>query len=858
MLSCACLARVRCTFVVGRALSLSRAGAARPDASAAEPPAHISVVDGAPSLERDGRPETSPAVDAAARRRSRAHRGRPRRDPVRRRQPPCTSTRTTVDFQSDEVVRLLDGRVRLIDSGPRRERVLPHRRAAGWVQIRKPASTAWRSLGARPRAAGRARGPARRGGARERRRPDARCAPASAPSPAPAPRRRYAYVFNSAAWDAFDRWSESAPRSAARRLGAVSARRRAGLRRHVRSVRRRGGTTPTYGYVWYPARQRRLAAVLPRPLGELSGATAGRGSARDPWAWPTHHYGRWGFSAGAWFWIPGRTWAPAWVSWAYAPGYVSWCPLGWNNRPVLQFVQPYYGGGHYDPGTRWTVVPQRALRRGYVQHQLRRRRAHRRADARRVRRPRRGAPQVHGGYAVPRNAAPIRVAGSRGPARHSAVRRRDESRDHAGPRRATAAPSPPGGQLARPSGAASLTVPEPARHSAPAGAAARPLARGAPAAAAGTDARTSGRPEVIRGGVASTRPPQSADADRDGRRADTLPAPSRGSAASPEAIQRTAAPRAQTAAPRTFDPRERARLPRRPCRARPISRADATRGAAATRTPVAGVPAERPAGAAHVVNDDRRTAPAPGYRSRRRARPRRPDRTARRHLRSRPRAPQPPPRARVPPYGGEERRAARRPGRPAPRAGAAAAHPESAAASDRGPSRGGPARSAAAGAAVRRGGGTGRPGTGRSGSRFAGSRFGSRCEQLVATRSLVPSPESQTDHHSWLVTQSASPAARASSSSSSSPRFLGIATGVIFAYAGDLPQISALDDYAPSTITRVYGARGEIVGEFAIQRREVIPYEAISPKLRDRRSSPPRTPSSSSTSASASRASSSR
>jgi penicillin-binding protein 1A len=61
---------------------------------------------------------------------------------------------------------------------------------------------------------------------------------------------------------------------------------------------------------------------------------------------------------------------------------------------------------------------------------------------------------------------------------------------------------------------------------------------------------------------------------------------------------------------------------------------------------------------------------------------------------------------------------------------------------------------------------------------------------------------------------------------------LGITTGVIFAYAGDLPQISALDDYAPSTISRVYGARGEVVGEFAIQRREVIPYEAISPKLR--------------------------
>src|ERR687890_257531 len=61
---------------------------------------------------------------------------------------------------------------------------------------------------------------------------------------------------------------------------------------------------------------------------------------------------------------------------------------------------------------------------------------------------------------------------------------------------------------------------------------------------------------------------------------------------------------------------------------------------------------------------------------------------------------------------------------------------------------------------------------------------------------------------------------------------LGITTGVIFAYAGDLPQISALDDYAPSTITRVYGSRGEVIGEFAIQRREVIPYEAISPNLR--------------------------
>ena len=61
---------------------------------------------------------------------------------------------------------------------------------------------------------------------------------------------------------------------------------------------------------------------------------------------------------------------------------------------------------------------------------------------------------------------------------------------------------------------------------------------------------------------------------------------------------------------------------------------------------------------------------------------------------------------------------------------------------------------------------------------------------------------------------------------------LGIASGVLFAFADDGEKISALDDYAPSTITRVYGAQGDVVGEFAVQRREIIPYEAISPKLR--------------------------
>src|SRR5437667_1949003 len=61
---------------------------------------------------------------------------------------------------------------------------------------------------------------------------------------------------------------------------------------------------------------------------------------------------------------------------------------------------------------------------------------------------------------------------------------------------------------------------------------------------------------------------------------------------------------------------------------------------------------------------------------------------------------------------------------------------------------------------------------------------------------------------------------------------LGILSGVLFAYAGDLPQVSALDDYTPSTITRVYAANGQVIGEFATQRRIVVGYDDINLLLR--------------------------
>jgi penicillin-binding protein 1A len=61
---------------------------------------------------------------------------------------------------------------------------------------------------------------------------------------------------------------------------------------------------------------------------------------------------------------------------------------------------------------------------------------------------------------------------------------------------------------------------------------------------------------------------------------------------------------------------------------------------------------------------------------------------------------------------------------------------------------------------------------------------------------------------------------------------LGILSGVMFAYAGDLPQVSALDDYSPSTITRIHAASGQVIGEFATQRRVIVGYDDINPLMR--------------------------
>jgi penicillin-binding protein 1A len=61
---------------------------------------------------------------------------------------------------------------------------------------------------------------------------------------------------------------------------------------------------------------------------------------------------------------------------------------------------------------------------------------------------------------------------------------------------------------------------------------------------------------------------------------------------------------------------------------------------------------------------------------------------------------------------------------------------------------------------------------------------------------------------------------------------LGGASGFLFAYSDDLPEISALDAYQPSTITRLLARDGQVVAEFAIERRVVVDYDSIAPVLR--------------------------
>src|SRR5215470_1487660 len=63
--------------------------------------------------------------------------------------------------------------------------------------------------------------------------------------------------------------------------------------------------------------------------------------------------------------------------------------------------------------------------------------------------------------------------------------------------------------------------------------------------------------------------------------------------------------------------------------------------------------------------------------------------------------------------------------------------------------------------------------------------------------------------------------------------FLGTMTGLLMVYSTDLPQISDLERYRPSTITELYDSQGRVIGSFALQRRVLVAYDDFPRVLRD-------------------------
>ena len=60
----------------------------------------------------------------------------------------------------------------------------------------------------------------------------------------------------------------------------------------------------------------------------------------------------------------------------------------------------------------------------------------------------------------------------------------------------------------------------------------------------------------------------------------------------------------------------------------------------------------------------------------------------------------------------------------------------------------------------------------------------------------------------------------------------GSLAGLTLVYSTDLPQISELESYHPSTTTDLYDRKGRIIGSFALEHRDVVGYDGFAPVLR--------------------------
>jgi hypothetical protein len=88
---------------------------------------------------------------------------------------------------------------------------------------------------------------------------------------------------------------------------------------------------PTYGTVWVPDSAQVGTDFAPYQTGGQWVVDDG-----GDWMWQSDyawgfipfHYGRWVWAGSYWGWIPGRRYAPAWVTWRVGEGgYIGWAPL---------------------------------------------------------------------------------------------------------------------------------------------------------------------------------------------------------------------------------------------------------------------------------------------------------------------------------------------------------------------------------------------------------------------------------------------------------------------------------------------------------------------------------------------------
>jgi penicillin-binding protein 1A len=62
---------------------------------------------------------------------------------------------------------------------------------------------------------------------------------------------------------------------------------------------------------------------------------------------------------------------------------------------------------------------------------------------------------------------------------------------------------------------------------------------------------------------------------------------------------------------------------------------------------------------------------------------------------------------------------------------------------------------------------------------------------------------------------------------------VGAASGLLLVYSTDLPQVTELERYRPSSVTELYDGQGRVIGTFALQRRVIAAYDDYPDFLRN-------------------------